>query len=226
MKKQATCLLSVISIVCLGVGNALAAEIKPIVPNDTFYSYEWEMDEIHAPEAWAEATSSGRDVIVAVIDSGMDETHPDLKGILWTNPNDPTDGKDNDNDGYIDDTHGWNFANNTSSTRPMNGSLTREDSWDHGTIVASLIAARGNDDIGIAGMAWKTKIMPLVILDTSGYGGTDRLAKAIKYATDHHADIINLSLEGNSFDQQVADQIKMATAKGDIGCDRCRQWRS
>ncbi|MBU2566728.1 S8 family serine peptidase, partial [Patescibacteria group bacterium] len=175
--------------------------------NDTFYNRQWYMNFIHAPQAWDVATSSERQVVVALIDGGIDDSHPDLKGILWEDPDEPIDGKDNDGDGYVDDVHGWNFVLESEDIRPIARKYGNE-AWEHGTIVASLIGARGNDDIGIAGLAWNVKIMPLVILDSDGLGGTDNLVKAIDYAMLHRVDIINMSLEGNSMDENVADAIK------------------
>jgi len=183
--------------------------------NDTFQNNQWYLDAINAREAWAIApTSSSRDIVVAVIDGGVDDSHPDLKGMLWTDPDEPIDGKDNDNDGHIDDAHGWNYIQDSADTRPVGQIRGNNGAWEHGTIVASLIAARGNDDIGMAGIAWNVKIMPLVILGSDGSGGTDKLANAIRYAIYHRADIINLSLEGDMLDQDVADAILEATAQG------------
>ncbi len=183
--------------------------------NDTFQNAQWYLDAINAYEAWAIApTSSPREVVVAVIDGGYDDTHPDLVGTLWQDPDEPIDGKDNDNDGYIDDAHGWNFINDSADTRPISKNSSNDGAWEHGTITSSLIAARGNDNIGMAGMAWNAKIMPLVILGSDGSGGTDKLASAIRYAVRHRADIINLSLEGDMLDQDVADAILEATAQG------------
>lgn len=202
---------------CFGFASrSLAAEpVKPLIPNDTFYGSQWAMDAINAPEAWAMATSSGRGVVVAVIDTGIDDAHPDLQGALWTNPNEIADnGKDDDQDGFMDDVHGWNFVNNSSSTRPAGSLLLKRGAWEHGTAVSSLIAGRGNNNIGMAGVAWNAKIMPLVILGTDGDGGTDRLVLAIMYAVAHHADIINMSVEGETLDPDVAQAIKEATAKG------------
>jgi subtilisin family serine protease len=186
-----------------------------MVINDTFQNNQWYLDAINAYEAWAIApTSSSRDIIVAVIDGGFDDSHPDLKGALWENPDEPIDGKDNDNDGYIDDAHGWNYVNDSPDIRPVGQIRGNNGAWEHGTIVSSLIGARGNDDIGMAGIAWNAKIMPLVILGSDGSGGTDKLAQAIRYAVRHRADIINMSLEGDMLDQDVADAILEATAQG------------
>jgi len=197
--------------------QAAQAAVKPMVPNDTFYGWEWGMEMIGAPQAWAlaeAAPTSTREVVVAVVDGGVDFTHPDLKGALWTDPDEKPNKQDDDADGYVDDLHGWNFVTNASDTRPMGGSVVARGAWEHGTMTSSLIAGRGNDNIGMAGMAWKAKIMPLVILGADGSGGTERLAKAIRYAIYHHADIINLSLEGEEEDQDVSQAITEATARG------------
>ncbi len=198
------------------VPTLISTAPERMVINDTFQRSQWYLDAINAYEAWAIApTSSSRDIVVAVIDGGIDDSHPDLKGALWADPDEPIDGKDNDADGHIDDAHGWNFVEDTADTRPIkNASNDEFGAWEHGTITSSLIAARGNDNIGMAGMAWNVKIMPLVILDGDGSGGTDKLAEAIIYATRHRADIINMSLEGDMLDQAVADAILEATSEG------------
>lgn len=218
MSKYHFALFSVIAIgaAVFGFGRtALAATSTSLMPNDTFYGSEWYADAMRLPEAWSMTTSTSGDVVVAVVDGGVDFTHPDLRGALWDNPDEIAgNGVDDDGDGYVDDVHGWNFVTDSSSTRPLSSLFLSEGAWDHGTAVSSLIAARGNDDIGMAGVAWKAKIMPLVILGADGTGGTDRLVKAIDYAVAHRADIINLSLEGTESDPDVAQAIKTATAKG------------
>ncbi|MFZ6015914.1 MAG: S8 family peptidase [Patescibacteria group bacterium] len=182
--------------------------------NDTFQKQQWYLEDINAYEAWAIATSGPRHIVVAVIDGGMDDTHPDLKGALWSDPDELPNGKDDDGDGLIDDIHGWNYISNNSSTRPIERFAVSGGAWEHGTIVSSLIAGRGNDDIGMAGMDWNVKIMPLVILGPDGAGSTEVLVKAIRYAVQHRADIINLSLEGDIMDDEVGVAILEATSKG------------
>lgn len=194
---------------------SLAATVpQKIVPNDTFFDRQWALQDVRAQEAWTVTTSSEQ-VVVALIDGGVDDSHPDLKNALWSDPDEIAgNGKDDDMDGMIDDTHGWNFALNSSNTRPIASVLSHDGAWIHGTAVASLIVGRGNDDIGMAGVAWRAKLMPLVILDSDGSGGTDRLVSAIRYAVAHRADIINMSVEGDVLDEGVSSAIKEATAKG------------
>jgi len=197
-----------------GASDTASAPHRAVL-NDTFQNQQWYLDAIQAYEAWAIApTSSAREVVVAVIDGGVDDSHPDLKGALWEDLDEPIDGKDNDGDGLIDDGNGWNYVTDSNTIRPVGQTDKDNGAWEHGTIVSSLIGARGNDNIGMAGMAWNVKIMPLVILGANGSGGTDKLANAIRYAIRHRADIINLSLEGDMLDPNVADAILEATSQG------------
>ncbi|MDD5438206.1 MAG: S8 family peptidase [Patescibacteria group bacterium] len=200
---------------------ALAAEPLSLLPNDTFYNHQWGMDYVRAPEAWAtmyglgsKQPTSTREVVVAQIDGGIDFSHPDLKDALWTNPDEILNGKDDDENGYVDDLHGWNFVNSTSDPKPVKSILYMNGSFEHGTSVATMIVGRGNDNIGVAGMAWKAKIMPLVILGATGSGETSDLVQAIRYAIANRADIISMSLEGSAQDPEVKTAIQDATARG------------
>ena len=192
----------------------MTVPVTRVVTNDTFLGKQWYLDSIHAREGWMTATGS-KDVVVAVIDSGVDIDHPDLKNEIWVNPNEIAgNGKDDDGDGYIDDIHGWNFVTDSADVRPVRVADAVPEAWIHGTAVASLIAAAGNDDIGIAGVAWRARIMPLVVLGPDGYGRDDEIISAIRYAASHGADIINLSLVGYEYDAQLAQAIHEATAQG------------
>ncbi len=191
-----------------------ATSTSPVNTNDTFLSKQWYLDSINARQAWNSATGSP-DVIVAVIDSGLDPNHPDIKSNLWTNPGEIAgNNKDDDGDGYVDDVHGWNFLTASGDVRPVYSPDGLFDAWLHGTAVSSLIAAVGNNDMGIAGVAWQAKIMPLVVLSPSGYGRDEDITAAIRYAVSHGADIINLSFVGYDFDASLQDAIREATAQG------------
>lgn len=146
----------------------------------------WGLDAIDAPEVWADGYT-GQDVVVAVIDSGID-LHRDLANSIWVNRNEPLNGRDDDNNGYADDLNGWNFVDGNNS--PVGRS-------NHGTHMSGTIAAARND-IGSTGVAYDAKIMPLRVFDSSGVGTTSSIASAIRYAVDTGADIINLSVEGTS----------------------------
>lgn len=184
--------------------------------NDTFLNQEKFLKSINASSEWLRvnlATSTNDQVVVAIIDTGIDTTRPDLKDALWTNPDEVLDGIDNDHNGYIDDIHGWNFVLNNSTTAPI-VLKNEDDNWIHGTAVASLIAGRGNNDIGVAGLSWKVKIMSLNVFNGDNLADMDNLAKAIDYATRQGADIINLSLQAELTTPDVKEAIDRATAQG------------
>lgn len=144
-------------------------------------------DMVNAPDAWTQGIE-GQDVIVAVIDSGVDIGHPDLRDNIWVNADEIFgDGLDNDGNGYVDDIVGWNFGRNNYNILDYDG---------HGTHVAGTIAAL-DDGIGTTGVAPSAKIMPLKIGDTDSQGrfvNPGNLAQAIRYAVDNGADVINMSL--------------------------------
>lgn len=191
-----------------------AQTVKPVVADDTFLSQEWHLDAIHAREGWSSSIGSS-EVVVAVIDSGVDIDHEDLRANVWTNPKEIAgNGKDDDKNGYVDDVHGWNFVSKDPDVRPSSDPNGIEGSWIHGTVVSSLIGGVGNNDVGIAGVAWRVRIMPLVVLDAEGNGRDENLIAAVRYAMMNGADIINFSLVGYEYDPKLADAIHEATAKG------------
>lgn len=185
-----------------------------VIPNDPLWDRQWYLRQIKADQAWT-VTTGTPDVIVAVIDVGVDITHPDIREAIWTNPREiPGDGVDNDRNGYTDDVHGWNFVTKTPSVYPLSKSRQSEDAWSHGTMVASLIGARGNDGLGMVGVAWNVRIMPLVALDASGGGDTQNIIQAVRYATNMGADVINLSLAGSEEDPSLTEMIERAAGAG------------
>ena len=182
--------------------------------NDTFLPKQWYLDSIHAREGWMASTGSA-DVVVALIDTAVDIDHPDIKPNLWVNDQEIAgNGKDDDGDGYVDDVNGWNFLSASGTVKPKVASDNLREAFMHGTAVASLIAAAGNNDIGISGVAWRAKLMPLVALSQDGYGRDQDVIAAIRYAVAHGADIINLSFMGSEFDRSLADAIREATSQG------------
>lgn len=192
------------------LGFVLYAEAK--TPNDTFYFKQWHLELINAPVAWEKTTGSS-EVIVAVVDTRIDINHEDLKENIWTNAGEiPMDGLDNDGNGYRDDVHGWNFVSETHDLLPKPGGS--ESAFVHGTLTSSLIGARGNNGIGVSGVAWQVRIMPLVALDLEGSGLTSDVAEAVYYAADNGADIINLSIEGYIDDTELDEAIAYARSKG------------
>ena len=147
--------------------------------------------DIAGPEAWKKIHDAS-DIIVAVIDTGVDYTHPDLINNIWVNTNDPINGIDDDGNGYKDDYYGWDFFNNDNDPTDDSG---------HGTHVAGTIGAEGNNELGVSGIAWRTQIMPIKALrgKNSSVKKTTKesmegIANSIHYAVDQGADVINMSL--------------------------------
>ncbi|MEG4318647.1 MULTISPECIES: S8 family serine peptidase [unclassified Microcoleus] len=166
----------------------------------------WGRDIINAPEVWNQGIT-GNGIVVAVVDSGVDYTHPDLDDNIWQNAGEiPNNGIDDDRNGYIDDVRGWDFASNDRN--PMD-----EFIYGHGTHVAGVIAGERNN-FGITGVAYNAKIMPVRVLDSSGYGKLNDIAAGIRYAADNGANIINLSLGHEIGSQTVDAAIQYATDKG------------
>lgn len=166
----------------------------------------WGVDMVNAPEVWAKGYT-GQDIIVAVVDSGVDYNHEDLRDNIWINTKEIADnGIDDDGDGYIDDVRGWNFVDNTNEVLDKNG---------HGTHVSGTIAGQ-NNDIGVTGIAYGAKIMPIKVLDDSGSGSDNGIANGIYYAVNHGANVINLSLGGNFPNSTLQSAIEYASRKGVI----------
>jgi thermitase len=137
------------------------------VPNDPYYPNEWHEAKLGASTAWNVSTGSG--VTVAILDSGIDSTHPDLAGQLVP---------------------GWNFYDNNSNT---------SDVYGHGTEVAGTVAAIGNNSIGVAGIAFGAKLMPVRVTDTNGWASISALASGLTWAADHGAKVANMSFAVQSY---------------------------
>jgi subtilisin family serine protease len=154
----------------------------------------WGNDLVNSPEVWARGYT-GRGVTVAVIDSGVDITHSELRNNLWTNSREvANDGIDNDRNGYIDDIYGWNFGVGQNNNNVMPG--TNSSGQGHGTHVAGTIAA-ANNGVATTGVAPNAKIMSLRlgnVDNTNRFTNSGNLAQAIRYAVDNGAKVINMSL--------------------------------
>jgi type VII secretion-associated serine protease mycosin len=159
-------------------------EMTGIIPNDTLYSkYQWNLPQIETELGW-KWNKGSQDMIVAVIDTGVQSDHPDLEGRLVPGIN------------LVDD------------------SQPPEDDVGHGTHVAGIIAAQVNNHEGVAGMTWFTKIMPIKSLDSTGAGSTYAVAQGVIWAADHGADIINMSLGNYAEAQFLHEAIQYAHQKG------------
>jgi subtilisin family serine protease len=152
-------------------------------PNDPAWPQEWSLAQIRAVQAWKLSTSAYA-VIVAVVDSGVDSTQPDLQGAVVT---------------------GYNA---------IDGSADTSDTFGHGTMVAGVIAARAGNGIGVTGICAACSIMPVKVLDSSGTGSAANMASGIRWAADHGANIINLSLVLSGDDAGVRDAIAYASGRG------------
>jgi subtilisin family serine protease len=187
-------------------------------PNDIKFDEQWALHnisqtggtigaDIDAPEAW-DVITDARDIIVAVLDSGISYTHPDLAANMWTNEPElnGVTGADDDGNGYIDDIYGWDFADGDNNPISYD---------DHGTHVAGIIGAVGNNDEGVTGVCWNVKIMNLKIFpyDTSETFINGAIG-AIEYAVENGAKILNNSWGGYTYSQSLCNAIEIANFNG------------
>ena len=196
--------------------------ISATIPIDPLYSSLYGMNntgqtggssdaDIDAPEAW-DITTGSSDLVIGVIDTGIDYLHPDLVNNIWTNPGEiAADGIDNDGNGYVDDVHGYDF---------LNGDADPMDDRGHGTHVAGTIGGRGNNGTGVTGLAWNVQLMALKFLGADGFGPNSAAIEAVNYATMMRTNFgINIRATNNSwggggFTQALEDSI---TASGNAG---------
>jgi subtilisin family serine protease len=187
-----------------------------VIPSDPDYVKQWYLDRIRAPLAWDKIRETPN-VIIAVIDTGVQITHPDLAANIWTNTGEiPGNGIDDDHNGFIDDYHGWDFVNDVPDPSPKFEDGFTEAGVMHGTIVAGIIAAVGNNGTGISGITWQAKIMSLKVLDDKGEGKTSDVIRAIDYAINNKAAIINLSFVGLDYSRALYEAIQRADNAGVI----------
>ncbi|HWT73767.1 MAG TPA: S8 family serine peptidase [Mobilitalea sp.] len=194
-----------------------------------------DMDVIDAWQTMAEANAADNEVIVAVIDTGVDYQHPDLADNMWINEGEiPGDNIDNDNNGYVDDVYGWDFYNNDNTVchykyneRYKKYMASPEDNDNHGTHVAGIIAAVADNNMGIAGVASNIniKIMPLKINGgENGDGDIASAIEAVKYATMMGADICNMSWGTQTYSAELEEVMResdmlFVAAAGNTGAD-------
>ena len=168
------------------------------IPNDPGFSTQWALNKIHASEAW-DTTQGSPQIVIAVIDSGVDYYHPDLSSNIWTNMAElnGTENVDDDGNGYTDDIYGWDFAG-TYKDDPNDDDQNPIDVDGHGTHVAGIIAAVGNNGLGISGVCWKAKLMVLKVQANNSDRDMETwdIIKAIDYAILNGARIVNCSFGG------------------------------
>lgn len=220
--------------------NVLLAEPNYVArlalsPNDTFYAgvdgiandlQKWTFagadgdPGIRGESAW-DLTTGRPDVTIAVIDSGVMLTHPDLSQNLWTNPGEIAgNGVDDDSNGFIDDVHGWDFYASDADPNPDLGNGINDDGFGigddntyHGTFAANLAAGRGNDGRGVCGTSWQCSVMAIKIFTDDGVANTFHIAAALEYAADNGADVINMSLETRSSNTTLQEGVAYAVAR-------------
>jgi serine protease len=205
-----------------------------MTPNDSFFADQWYAQKVEAPRTW-DITNGNSSVVVAVIDTGYSLSHPDLSSQWATNsgemgitasqgaaPNCTSRGLtldkscnnvDDDADGYKDNWRGWDFVH-WDNTPQAGQSDSSASPAGHGTFVAGITAASGNNGAGVAGLAWGARLMPLQVLDDDGYGYTDDIVNAIEYAVEHGAKVINLSLGSGYNDAYMHSAVAYALANG------------
>jgi subtilisin family serine protease len=189
-----------------------------MTPNDPSFGLLWGLHnvgqtsgtgdaDIDAPEAW-DVTRGSAAVVVGIIDTGIDYTHPDLAANSWVNTAEiPGNGIDDDGNGYVDDVRGWDFVNNDND--PM-------DDHYHGTHCAGTIGAVGNNGIGVVGVCHTVKLMALKFLSSSGSGYNSDAVEAVAYATANGATLTSNSWGGGGYSQALKDAIDAAGAAGKL----------
>lgn len=186
-------------------------QVKAVrIPNDPQFNQLYGMNnngqtggtadaDIDAVEVWDVFTGSGEEIIIGVIDTGVDYLHPDLANNMWQNPGEiPDNGIDDDGNGYIDDYYGWDFAYDDND--PMDGG-------GHGTHCSGIIAAKGNNGIGVCGVMWDARIMAIKFLDDDGFGYTSDAIDAVDYAIAMNVPITSNSWGGGGYSQALEEVI-------------------
>jgi subtilisin family serine protease len=198
---------TLVASVLLALVPAGASAARTVKPSDRAFAAQWQLTTdaaMGARSAWNVATAGN--VVVAVIDTGAQLDHPDLAANLWTNASEIAgNGIDDDANGFVDDVHGWDFAGKDADPADDNG---------HGTNVAGIIGARGNNGTGVTGVAWRARLMIVKVLGANGSGTVYDVARGIRYAVANGATIVNLSMAGPDGDPALAAAIAEARAAG------------
>lgn len=204
-------ILATISAVFLFSSSGVTAK----VPNDPYYADQQPMwQQIGAERAW-DFTTGSKKVTVAIIDTGADIWHDDLRPNVWKNPYEiEGNNYDDDGNGYIDDIHGWNFIENNNDVRTnVQDNLGDPEAINHGTIIAGLVGASSNNKAGV-GLNWQVQVMSLRALASDGSGSYTEVAKAVEYATENGADVIGLSVVGDNDSEALRQILKRSYDEG------------
>jgi thermitase len=173
-------------------------------PDDPLYAYDYALvdspsdHDIDAPAAWGTRTSCAK---VAILDTGIDTDHPDLAPNVYKSADKPNNGKDDDKNGYVDDTYGWNV---------IKGKGSGEDDDGHGTHVSGIVAGRGNNANGVAGVCWSAKLVAVKFMNSKGKGSTSDAISGIDYAVKNGLKIVNCSFGSSSKSSALHDAVDYA----------------
>lgn len=210
--------------------NFIAQAIKNSSPNDPHFSNQWHLNntgqgggtagaDVLAPSAWNFSTGT-TNIVIAIIDDGIQTAHPDLKDNIFTNPGESLNGMDDDNNGYPDDLHGWNFIDNNNNPDPS------DTADEHGTAVAGVAAAEGNNVTGVAGIAYGCRILPVKVIKGTQWLTNAQMATALRFAAGlttpqrwRGADVISISLgfpQSSTVDSSLTDAASLG--RGGKGC--------
>ncbi|MBP9995232.1 MAG: S8 family serine peptidase [bacterium] len=163
-----------------GYHNTIAYALNP------YYHVQWGIHATGLNDLWSDDNNNNSErAVIAILDTGVDITHTDLEANIWTNPGESDDNNDNDNNGFVDDLHGWDFVNQTGDIHDFN---------IHGTHCAGIAAAVGDNYKGIVGANPKAYIMPVTVLQSNGSGAVSTIIQGINYAKNNGADVISMSL--------------------------------
>jgi len=189
-----------------------------LIPNDPLMSLQWSLSQIEAASAW-DLWRGSPAAIVAVVDSGVDLSHPDLVGKIWRNPGEVANGIDDDGNGFVDDVFGWDFVHNNPDPSPgadgvdNDGDGFTDGGATHGTVVAGIAAAATNNAVGVAGLGWRVRVMAVQTHNDEGQAAYFNLTQGIAYAVDMGATVVNLSTAG-PFSSSMQTAVDYAYSHG------------
>jgi thermitase len=173
-------------------------------PDDPFYTLQYALvdspddHDIDAPDAWGTRSGCAK---VAILDTGIDTDHPDLENNVYKSDDKPNNNKDDDKNGYVDDTYGLNA---------IAGKGSGEDDNGHGTHVSGIVAGRGNNDVGVSGTCWSSKLLAVKFMNSKGKGSTSAAIAGIQYAVKKGFKIINCSFGSSASSSSLHDAVDYA----------------
>ncbi len=179
--------------------------LVPVIPNDPYFSQQWYLPEVKADSLWGLTTGDSVQVI-GILDTGVDWLHPDLKNKIWENKDEiPDNGIDDDSNGYIDDIRGWDFVNQDNNPKDDNS---------HGTHCAGIAGAETNNGIGISGVSWGARIMPIKVFQSNGVGYFSHIASGFWYAAKNGCTVFSNSWMSTGESMTIRLAMEYAYSKG------------